>query len=124
MQEKLIITLWKAQFKEVTKEDSIYCRLTYNNTERSSKPSTQEKNLVWKETFIFPLDKKDSPLKIEFIGLKEGQAIHFAKDQVLESLSFGRSLISIPLNDKHHGSLPCKVDILDKQDEPVGKIFI
>lgn len=48
MQEKLIITLWKAQLKEINKDEAIYCRLTYNNTERNSKPTTQEKNLVWK----------------------------------------------------------------------------
>lgn len=39
-------------------------------------------------------------------------------------MSSGKSLISIEIDSPHQGSLPCKVDILDKQDEPVGKIFI
>ncbi len=64
------------------------------------------------------------PLKLQFIGLREGEEIHFAKDQVAESLSFGKAVIDVVVEGSHHGSLPCKVDILNKRDDPVGKIFI
>jgi hypothetical protein len=57
--------------------------LTYNNQERNSKSTSQAKNFAWKETFIFPLAKKRAPLKLEFISLKDGQEIHFAKDNVV-----------------------------------------
>jgi len=71
-----------------------------------------------------PLARKDMPLKMEFIGIKPDQEIHFAKDNVLESLSFGRAIVTIAVEGNQHGSLPCKVDIVDQQDQSVGKIFI
>jgi hypothetical protein len=61
---------------------------------------------------------------MEFIGIKPGQEIHFAKDNVLESLSYGRATVNIAVEGSQHGSLPCKVDILDTQEQAVGKIFI
>ena len=118
------MTVWKAQFREVDREGSIYCRLTYNSTERNTKPTTIDKNLTWKETFIFPLAKQESPLKLEFIGLREGEAIHFAKEQVVESLSFGRAVMNVDVDSPHRGTLPSKLDIMGRKGEPVGKIFI
>lgn len=64
MQEKLIVTLWKAQFKDIARESSVYTRFTYNGNERNSKPTNNSKNYAWKETFIFPLAKKNVPLRL------------------------------------------------------------
>ncbi len=58
MQEKLIVTLWKAQIKNISKENTLYCRLTYNGQERNSKTTSNAQNLTWKETFLFPLAKQ------------------------------------------------------------------
>lgn len=80
--------------------------------------------MAWKETFIFPLAKKKSPLKLDFISLKDGQEIHFAKDNVAESMSFGQAMVEVEVEGFHHGSLPCKMDIFNKNDEAIGKIFI
>jgi hypothetical protein len=87
------VTLWKAQFKDLPKDTSVYTRFTYNGQERSSKPTNQSKNYAWKETFIFPLSKKQAPLRLEFISLGDGQEIHFARDNVVESMSFGQALV-------------------------------
>ena len=70
--------------------------------------------MIWKETFIFPLSKISEPLHIDFIPLQEGEAIHFAKDQVAESLSMGRASMEIDVDAPGRGSLPCKLDIFDK----------
>jgi hypothetical protein len=64
MKEKLIVTLWKGQIKNLIADSSVYCRLTYNNEERNSKSTSNLKNLTWKETFVFPLSKIDLPLKL------------------------------------------------------------
>jgi hypothetical protein len=73
MQEKLIVTLWKATIKDIAKDSSVYCRLTYNGQEKNSKPTSLMKNMTWKETFVFGLSKNSSYLKLEFINLKAGQ---------------------------------------------------
>jgi hypothetical protein len=124
MQEKLIVTLWKAQLRDFPKEDQVYCRLTYNNQERNSKPTSQSNNLAWKETFVFPLSKQQLPLRMDFIELPQNQEVHFAGAHIAETLSFGRASVAVEVDGSHHGSLPCKVDITDNNGSPVGKIFI
>lgn len=89
------MTLWKAQFRDLPRESSVYTRFTYNGAERSSKPTNQSKNYAWKETFIFPLGKKLSPLRLDFIALQEDTEVHFAKDNVAEAMSFGHALVDI-----------------------------
>lgn len=100
----------------MNREDNIYCRVTYNNTERNSKTSTTEKNLIWKETYILPLAKDNQPLKIEFIALPPGDTVHFAKDTVAEALSFGKAMMTIDVESTHRGSLPVKLDVFNKEE--------
>lgn len=41
-----------------------------------------------------------------------------------QAMSFGHAMVDIDVDHVQHGSLPCKVDILNNREEAVGKIFI
>ncbi len=71
------------------------------------------------------LPKDELSLKIDFISLKKGEEIHFAHDNVAESLSVAKALLKIPVKAPTRGSLPAKLDILDQDTGAVlGKVFI
>ena len=111
--EKLIITLWRAQLQNPLSTQSVYCRLTYNNQEHNSKEITSSKSLAWKETFVFPLANKNKKLRLDFINTQEDQEIHFVKEQVLESLSLGKSILLVNLDNSNRGTVPAKLPIVD-----------
>lgn len=61
---------------------------------------------------------------MQFIALPPGDAVHFAKDTVAQALSFGKAVMIVDINASHRGSLPVKLDVFNKEDENIGKIFI
>ena len=68
---------------------------------------------------------EDAQVRIDFILLKKGEEIHFAKDNVLEeSLSVCKSIFMVPVKSATKGSLPAKLDIVDSNNNSLGKLLI
>lgn len=92
VKEKLIVTIWRGQVDNPSQYNNIYTRLIYNSQEHNTKPIPCSKSLSWKETYIFRLAKDKQMMRLDFINKNDQiKEIHFAKDQVLDSLSIGRS---------------------------------
>lgn len=125
VKEKLIVTMWRGQIDNPSQYHQIYCRLMYNSQENNTKPIPSNKSLSWKETYIFKLPKNNQNLRLDFINKNDQiKEIHFAKDQVLESLSIGRSEVLIDLDNSNRGTVPAKIPIIDAEAKQIGTIFL
>ena len=63
-------------------------------------------------------------IKLDFIKLQEGEQIHFAGEQVVDSIAFGHSEVTINTSVATKGALPAKADIVDDETRVIGKIFL
>jgi len=52
-------------------------------------------------------------LRIDFISLKIGEEIHFAKDNVAQNMSVAKAFYGVKVKSATRGSLPAKIDIID-----------
>ena len=64
-------------------------------------------------------------MRLDFINKNDQiKEIHFAKDQVLDSLSIGKSEVNIDLDNSNRGTVPAKVPILNEEGNSIGTIFL
>ena len=63
-------------------------------------------------------------LSLAFMNVQSNQEIHFANNQILESMTFGRSNVAINLDNSNRGTVPVKLTIYDLENQNMGIIFL
>ena len=117
------MTIWRGQVQNSHNFQDVFCRLLYNNQEHRTNPVSVDRSLIWKETFVFSLASKNQKLRLDFINMQKDQEIHFARDQVLETMSLGRTTVLIDLDNSNRGTVPAKLPIVDMDNNHIGIIF-